>query len=375
MKRQKSSDHAEHIERLLAEADALPHGPTRVELCEEATRVADSHNDTALAYETREKLIEAACFGGRPDLLIVAFSWCLSTYDREPEADISAYQLLWRMKWVAAALPKFPDIELATIQNMLDDMERRFRDYDGSLQPVVHKRRTVALMTGDLEAATRAHKQLARMSRTFLSDCHACELDSVAGYWMDLGKNALGVRRAEQLIASGMSCAKVPDCTYSDVLLPMVKIGRAADAMRYHRKGYPLIRRNPGDLWHWGQHIAFLALTGNDARAARLLEKHLPDVEASYDPLSALTFFRSTLIVVECLADRKEKAKLRLPAESPLAQPSGEYVLADLSDRVRQRVLELSLRFDQRNGNSYYEGLVAQASAMRKHATKVPYQG
>src|SRR5262249_48069037 len=156
---------------------------------------------------------------------------------------------------------------------------------------------------------------------------------------MDLGRNALGVRRAEQLIASGMSCAKVPDCTYSDVLLAMVKLGRAADAMKYHRKGYPLIRRNPGDLWHWGQHIALRALTGNDARAIRLVEKHLPDVEGSHDPLSALTFFRSLLIVVECLADRKEMAKLRLPAESPLAQPSGEYVLADLAESVRKRVL------------------------------------
>ena len=43
---------------------------------------------------------------------------------------------------------------------------------------------------------------------------------------MDTGKNALGVRKAEELIASGMSCAKVPDSTYSDLLLPMVKLAR-----------------------------------------------------------------------------------------------------------------------------------------------------
>ena len=196
------------MERLLAQASTLPHGPTRVDLCEEAARIADLHNDPGLGYRAREELVEAACFGGRPDLLIVGFSWCLSTFDQDPMGGISAFQLLWRMKWVVGALPKFPEIELATIHRMLDDMERRFRDFGGSLQPVVGKRRMVALQTGDFPAAAEAHKKFMRMSRTFLSDCHACELDALAGYWMDTGKNALGVRKAEELIASGMSCAR-----------------------------------------------------------------------------------------------------------------------------------------------------------------------
>lgn len=52
-------DHAEQVDRLLAQAAGLPHGPTRVELCEEAARVADLHNDPAQAYRAREELVEA----------------------------------------------------------------------------------------------------------------------------------------------------------------------------------------------------------------------------------------------------------------------------------------------------------------------------
>lgn len=375
MPRRRPPDHADQVDRLLAQAAALPHGPTRVELCEEAARVADLHNDPELAYRAREELVEAACFGGRPDLLIVGFAWCLSTFDRAEDQGIPAFQLLWRMKWVVGALPKFPEIELATIHGMLDDMERRFRDFGGSVQPVVGKRRMVALQTGDLGAAREYHKQFVRMPRTFLSDCHACELDALAGYWMDVGKNALGVRKAEDLINSGMRCAKVPDSTYADLLLPMVRVGRAADAMAYHRKGYPLVRRNVGDLWHWGQHMAYLAVTGNDARAVKLLERHLPDVEASHDPLGTLSFLRNTLLLVEGLADRKEKMKLRLPAASPLANESGEYVLADLADAVRTRAVQISRRFDRRNGNGHYEELVGQLADLRKKAVKVPYEG
>ena len=375
MKRRAPTDHEDQVDRLLAQAAALPHGPTRVELCEEAVRVADTHHHPGLGYRAREQLIEAACYGGRPDLLIVGFSWCLATFDREPDAGVSLFQLLWRMKWVIGAMPKFPQIELATIHGMLDDMERRFRDFGGSVQPVVGKRRMVALQTGDLAAAAAAHRQFVRMSRTFLSDCHACELDALAGYWMDVGRNALGIRKAEELIASGMSCAKVPDSTYGDVLLPMVKAGRAKDAMKYHKKGYPLIRRNVGDLAHWGQHMAYMALTGNTARAVNMLETHLPDVEASHDPLATLAFLRNAFVVVELLADKKEKMKLRLPAESPLANPSGEYVLADLAARVRGRATELSREFDRRNGNSYYVELLDKTAALKKRATPVPLNG
>src|SRR3954447_9917246 len=132
-KRPRPTDHVEQVERLLVQAGTLPHGPTRVDLCEEAPRIADLHNDPELGYRAREELVEAACFGGRPDLLIVGFSWCLATFDQDPAGGISAFQLLWRMKWVVGALPKFPEIELATIHRMLDDMERRFRDFGGSL--------------------------------------------------------------------------------------------------------------------------------------------------------------------------------------------------------------------------------------------------
>jgi len=376
MKRSRRDNHADQVERLLAEAEALPQGPTRIELCEEAVRIADSHNDPGLAYRAREELVDAACFGGRPDLLIVGFSWCLSMFDTDgAESEISPYQVLWRMKWVVGALAKFPEIELATMQGMLDDMERRFRDYGGSTQPVVGMRRAVALQTGDLKAAAGYHKKVMGMERSFLSDCLACERDALADYWICQRKIALGVRRAEDLILSGLSCSEVPDSTYADILLPMVRLRRAEEAMEYHRIGYGKIRRRVADLARWGMHIAFMALTGNDARAIRLFQTHLPDVEAAHDPLSCLTFWRTTSLAMECLAERKKTIKLRLPAESPLANKSGAYALDELAPRVRDRALNLSRRFDRRNGNGYYEELMDEVRTLHKYATPVPFRG
>jgi hypothetical protein len=376
MKRSRRDNHADQVERLLAEADALPQGPTRIELCEEAVRIADSHNDPGLAYRAREELVDSACFGGRPDLLIVGFSWCLSMFDNNgADSDISPYQVLWRMKWVVGALAKFPQIELATMQGMLDDMERRFRDHSGSTQPVVGMRRAVALQTGDLAAAAKYHKKFMGMERSFLSDCLACERDALADYWICQRKNALGVRKAEELILSGLSCSEIPDSTYGDILLPMVRLRRAEEAMDYHRIGYRRIRRRVADLARWGMHIAYLALTGNDARAIRLFQTHVAEVESAHDPLSCLTFWRTTSLAVESLAERKKKTKLRLPAESPLANASGEYALDELAGKLRARGLELSRQFDRRNGNKYYEELMDEVRTLHKCATRVPFSG
>jgi hypothetical protein len=371
MPRRQTSEPEEHVERLIAEARALPHGSVRIELVEEAVRIADAHKNVQLAYAARDELVESACFGARPDLLIVAFSWCLSTFDQHPEADISEYSLLWRMKWVVSALPKFAEIELETIHRMLDDMERRFRNYCGSTQAVVGKRRTVALQTGDIEAARAAHRQFTRMARSFLSDCLACELDAEAGYFMDTGRPAVGIRKAEELINGGMKCARVPDATFGDVLLPMLRVGRGEEAMAYHKKGYPRVRRDTDYMTHWGQHLSFLALTDNDARVVKLLETHLPAVEASHDPLSKLSFLRSMLLTLECLADRRQKLKLRLPPESPLANESGEYDLEKLALRTRERVLEMSRRFDERNRNNFYTESAEELAKIRKYATRI----
>lgn len=373
MKRRESNDHEEQIERLLAEAVALPHGPTRVELCEEAVRLADLHHLRPMACRARERLVDAASFGGRPDLMIVAFAWCLATFDEDPDAYFSAYSLLWRMKWVAAALPQFPEIELAAIAGLLDDMERRFRDYDGCLQPVVHKRRVVALQLGDLPAAAAYQKQYLGLRRSTLSDCHACQLASQAGYYFWTGKNAVGVRKVENLLASGMRCATVPDGTYSDLLIPLLRMGRAGEAMKYFKIGYSKVRGNVQFIGDWSANLRYLALTDNLDRAVKLLERHLPEVESAHSPLGQLSFLSSACLLVEVLADRREKIRLRLPPTSAFANPDGEYVLADLASELRVRVTADSERFDRRNGNGYYAEALDKLFALRRYATKVPF--
>jgi len=76
------SDHRDRIEELVGQASVLDNGAARVALIEEAVRLADAHNDTASGFHARMELVSAAMSAGQPDVMLVAFSWCLSQCDR-----------------------------------------------------------------------------------------------------------------------------------------------------------------------------------------------------------------------------------------------------------------------------------------------------
>jgi hypothetical protein len=363
----------DQIEALLASACGLPCGPARIGLCEEAVRLADTLNDVDLAYHARVSLCDAAMFGGRPDLTIVAFTWCVAQHDRNPD-DFDDYQLLWRFKWLVDILPQFPQIDRPTIERMLDDMERRFQASGESLQPIWLKRRSVYETLGDLEQAAFAHRKYVRLARSPLSDCLACERDSLIDYYCVQGKNALGLKNAEKLFHSGIACAEVPHRTHATVLLPLLKAGRADEAMRHHRLGYALVKGNPAFGRYQGAHIAFLALTGNDSRVLRLLEKHVVDNLEEVDPMREFSFFRYAWLAVEAIAKRRKKAKLRLPPLSKSITGAGDYELADVAGEFEARALDLAKRFDKRNGNDYYTRMVKKTAAWHDCAMAFPFE-
>jgi hypothetical protein len=57
-------DYQVQVEELMDQAAGLPNGPSKLALLEEAVRLADVHQDTALADEARDDLIRTATFCG-----------------------------------------------------------------------------------------------------------------------------------------------------------------------------------------------------------------------------------------------------------------------------------------------------------------------
>src|SRR5579884_3112427 len=119
-----TADYQIQVEELMDQAAVLPDGPSKLALLEEAVRLADVHQDTALADEARDDLIRTATFSGYPEKSLVAFSWRLAQSDRDPEV-FPEQALLWQYKWIANSLKYFPQITRTQIEDAFDDLARR----------------------------------------------------------------------------------------------------------------------------------------------------------------------------------------------------------------------------------------------------------
>lgn len=368
-------DYRSQIDDLLARAEALGHGPTRASLTEQAVQLADRHQDVEAGLQTRQEYVTATMFAGQPEKMLVAFSWILTQVDRDAKADIDLSHVLWQYKWVVNTLPDFPQISRAQIEEMFEDIERRFEEVGASMQAVWLKRRAVAMRMGDLEAAEEAHEALRRFRRDDLSDCEACEMDAAVEYAIFQGKDQRAIEKAGPILRGRFTCGEVPQITYAQILIPLLRLDRGDDAMAWHVKGYRMISKNPAEfIPQIADHIRFLTLTGNYARALRLVERHLAlalDTNClawQFDFWLALKLLLETLI-----SKRKTSLKLRLAESFPAVAENGEYQTADLISWFDMWLTDLAGQFDARNGNQYFTQRIDSTMALQRWAQAIPF--
>jgi hypothetical protein len=367
------SDYRGEIEELLTRANAMGHGPAQVALTDEAVRLADLHGDVEFGYEARQEHVKSTMFAGLPEQMLVAFSWCLAQYDRTPDA-FDAFQLLWHYKWVVNSLPDFAQISRAQMDEMFTDMARRYEADGASVQAVWLKRRSAAIKMGDPAAAEAAQRELAKHRRDHLSDCHACEIDADVEYFFFLGDDQQGVARAVPILEGRYSCSEVPELTYAQLLLPLLRLKRGPEAMIHHVKGYRMIAGNPVEfIPQLAMHMQFLALTGNFPKAVKLLEKHLLLALETHCLAWRFDFYLAARLLFERLAESgRQLLKLRLPEDFPARTESGDYAPADLVAWLNEQLLDMANRFDARNGNDFFRRRIAELPKIKALGMPMP---
>ena len=120
------ADHTAKIEKLMDEAEGLKDGPAKAAILEQAVAIADTHQDVKLGYAARKKLLPACLDSGQPDLMLVAYSWCLAQCDRDP-SQFNLDDILWEYRWVVSEMTTFPTISRPQIEDALADITRRYQ--------------------------------------------------------------------------------------------------------------------------------------------------------------------------------------------------------------------------------------------------------
>ncbi len=360
----------DRIEELMQAAYEGPPGSTRTNLVEQAVSVADAMEDGSLGYELRMELIESAFFHGQSERALVAFVWCLSYADRNPD-DIDPHGLLWKFKWILGVLPRLPQISRTKILEMINDMGRRVEE-EGFRQRPVHYMRWKELVTmGDLAAAEPEVELWQRAAKDDLQDCPACEADSEVEYLAARHRDEEALKRAKPILAGKMVCAEVPHLTLGLIVRPLLRLGRLDEAKQHSDRGYKLTAKNDEFIPAVSEHLLLATHTDQLVRGLRMFTRHAPWGLETGMPARRFRFdcvasaFLQKLaragIPVETEPTISKKtgkprppARLLLPADHPCHRNDDQYDPAELAAWYRQEAESLADQFNRRNGNDYF---------------------
>jgi hypothetical protein len=366
--KKKAKDYVDRIFELQMEAFSLPDGAARLALLEEAVQVADAAQDVEQGFYLRKDLMSSAEFSGRPDMMLVAFSWCLAQADKDPERfDLP----LWEYKWVISEATSFPDLARSKLDELLADFERRYREIGSTMQAVSLLKREMAIHSGDRKLAREAQAELRTRKRDWLSDCPACVAHKNCDYYSFLGQWGRAVQAAQQVLQGKLTCAEEPHRTLSSVLLPLLHLGRLEEAKEHQKRGYRLIGKTDHFVQEFGEHLEFLALTGDFAAAKRVLERHLPHAMDIVSPEERFQFLLSAKLWTDCLLRRGTRTlKLRLPNGPPAPGEDGKTDVKALGDWFLSEAQQIAQRFDARNGTPAFQKKIEESPALMKLAVE-----
>lgn len=343
--------------KILNEAAGLNDGPPKVELLQEAVRLADHQRDIDAAFVARLRLQEAALVCGSADVLLVAYSWCLAQAEKEP-GRFSLNQVLWRYRWAIVYLPTFPEVPRAKIEDAIADMTGRYKSAGASLRPVHLLRWKVAMKLGDGKMAADARRAWARSRHDWLSDDPQTELVTQIDYHLFRERWAEAAESAAGYIDGRLREPAYLDSVLSWMPLPLLRLGRIEEAMAVHERGYRLTVRNAALVTQAGRHVQFLALTHNFERAIRLVERYLPYCVGS-DPEDKVEFYPCLLTLLRLLMRTgRDSIRLRLTPPCPGFRPDGRYELSELDRVYEAEAADVCARYDARDGNDYYARLL-----------------
>lgn len=365
------TEHLEHAASLLSEADQLRDGPAKVAAYMDVVAMADSHQDLELAFTIRKTLLGICLGADQSELMLVTFAWCLAQHDRDPQR-FPIYRILWEFRWVVSSLPTFPEITRAKIEEMKAEMVSRYQRAGASSRSYWLMCRKMAVDMGDPEAAVEADLCLKRAPIDWLSDGPETETGFEITYRLFRKQYTKALAAAEQFLTRKLRSDHFEGQACADALLPLLRLGRAAEAMPFHRRGYKLRSEIVRHLDSIAQHIEFLALTDNLSRATRLFEKHLPDALRTTNLFNRLRFLSDTLPLLDRLIKSgKKDIRVRVPEECPLAVEN-EARVGELRGWVHSTASDLAQRFDERNGNDYFAGRLAAAPRLQRLFSPCP---
>ncbi len=355
------------IRELVSQVQKLPHGPAEIELLDEAIRLADNYQRADLGFSLRKLMLSAAAFGGAPDKLLVAFSWCLSQCDEDPE-QFPEVDILWEYKWVIGNLRNFPQISRDKVEELYVDMDHRLKKNGFSDRPVLKLRWRSAMHSGEMEKAAMIFNRWKIAPIDRINDPAVGDRNDVIEYECIRGNYEKALRIAAPILSGELvNEGAVPHTTLGMVVLPLFHLNQVKRAVNYHYWGIQLMNKNPQYLYQFGQHLEFLALTGNLERGLRILEAVFLHFLQSKAYFRKFQFALGALLLFRILReDNRQEIALKLPKSFPLYEKEGRYSTESIITWLEAELEEIANLFANHFQNRHAHQTIARQADLQK---------
>lgn len=345
-------EYEEQYDELFMEAYTLPNDSEKIELIEQMVAWTDRHNDLPRGYESRQLLMNTALETGDSDKLLVAFSWCASMSAKRPEL-FDGNEILWAYRWVVSELPNFPDVSRDKIEAMMAEMESSYRAAGSQLRAFYLMKMFTYAKMGDEVAAEQSLRLYEPAPRDWLSDTPRLEQNFLVFFYATFGNTEKAFKLSENVIRGHVDDPGFFGQDSAELLMPLLKQGRVADAIRVQKKGYPFVAEHSSWLWNIAQHVEFLARIDDFNNAIAIINEHLGFALRTPRMIYRFFFLRSMWIVNERVT-RENSLYMREYDRVLRKFPTFRNETLSLSDRLWNEITELAERFDQRNGNDFF---------------------
>lgn len=353
---------------LLARADTLPHCLQKVQLIEEAIRVADVEGDLELAFQARGAMVNAASWIGRSPEALAAFTWQLGQADADPQR-FDETELFFQYQWIISDCAGLPSTSRAEIAAMLDDLEMRLQRNGISLRSASHLRWRMSMRMGELSAAVEEQQRW----RTLLHDgfCFhpSCECDSEVELLIERKRDREALAVAEPILSGKYIWPQaVPEFALGNLLVSCMRLQEVDLADKFHRWGWSLVGDDHSQLFQNTRHLLYTVWTSQWERAKKIFRQQLPRYKESSSISDHASFLWGAGLLLQRWAEKESTVELpgaNLPglgiARDPfcLCEPKRPgamlYDTRHLGDACLDEALNMVRKFDERNGNQHLE--------------------
>lgn len=339
----------------LAEVYSLPDGPARNARAEDLARRIENEGPADCLAEALLDLIDAYTSSDEAYKSFPVMARLLRLWDERPDLfdKSDEFALFWQFKWVAGHLPAWLQVSRPQALAVLDDMQRRYDLAGHGASGYLAARFRFAFLTGD--PAVEDVRALWRATpRDEFSNCEACEPGEQADYLYVTGQYDELSALASKLHGS---CNIEPTRGLSALAVAHLMRGEAPQAAAILGEAHRRMTLDvPTDAaGARGQQLEVLLRGGQiDEALKRLRTADIVLLDGAKTPLAHLSFLISLLAGLSSALEQHATDSTGLPA------PHGT-TLSELHGQVLDTARDLADKFDDRNGNSFYAGLIDRA--------------